>query len=145
MAIARISRYGAVFERVYSMHWKIAVLLFFIPVSTASAITGTLQEEFACPAKNCTSTCDGPGGHRVINGYGRLSVYVVSSPPHVILETDTGRQIMLGAADACDFAGTSTPISGPPIPPTNFDGPGSPAPQPGKICITIPGHPPQCN
>jgi hypothetical protein len=127
------------------MRWKLAALLSLVSISGASAITGTLQGDFSCPSKNCKSVCDGPGGHREITGYGRLSVYVVSSPPHTILETDTGRQIMLGASDACEFAGTSTPISGPPIPPTNFDGPGSPAPQPGKICITIPGHPPQCN
>jgi hypothetical protein len=127
------------------MRWRLVVLLSLTFITRAWAIEGTLQEDFSCPDKNCTSTCDGPGGHRVINNYGRLSVYVVSSPPHTILQTDTGRQIMLGAADACEFAGASTPISGPPIPPTKFDGPGFPAPQPGKICITIPGHPPQCN
>jgi len=127
------------------MRWKLAVLLILVSVSNAWAITGTLQGDFSCPAKNCTSVCDGPGGHREITGYGRLSVYVISSPPHTILQLDTNRQIMLGAADACEFAGIPTPISEPPIPPTNFNGPGSPAPQPGKICITIPGHAPQCN
>jgi hypothetical protein len=126
------------------MRWKLVVLLSLMSVTRIWAIQGTLQEDFSCPAKNCTSVCDGPGGHRVITGYSRLSVWVVSSPPHTILETDTGRQIMLGASDACEFAGTSAPISGPPIPPTRLDGPGSPAPQSPKVCITIPGHPEQC-
>src|SRR5579872_4538829 len=102
------------------MRWRLAVL-FLMSITRVWAIEGTLQEDFSCPGKNCTSTCDGPGGHRVIDKYSRLSVYVVSSPPHTILQTDTGRQIMLGAADACEFAGTSVPISPPPIPGTNFD------------------------
>ena len=130
------------------MGWKLAVFLFFVSVSGASAITGTLQEDFSCPGKNCTSVCDGPGGHRVINNYGRLSVYVVSSPPHIVLQTDTGKQIMLGAADACEFAGVSAPIVPPPPPPpevSRLDGPGSPPVQSPKICFNIPGHGQQCN
>lgn len=130
------------------MRWKLSVLVFFLSASGASAITGTLQEDFTCPTKTCTSVCDGPGGHRVIDGYGRLSVFVVSSPPHIILQLDNGREIMLGAADACEFSGTSTPITPPPPPPVEqspLNGPGSPAPQPGRICTTIPGHPEQCH
>jgi hypothetical protein len=127
------------------MRWKLALLLALVSVTPASAIQGTLQGDFSCPTKNCKTVCTGPGGNREITGYSRLFVWVVSSPPHVILETDTGHQIMVGAADGCDFAGASTPISVPPIPGTNFDGPGSPPIQPPKICITIPGHPPQCN
>jgi hypothetical protein len=130
------------------MRWKLVVLLFLVSVTRVWAIEGTLQEDFSCPGKNCTSVCDGPGGHRVINGYGRLSVYVVSSPPHTILQTDTGRQIMLGAADACEFAGVSAAIVPPPPPPpeiSRLDGPGSPAPQSPTVCFNIPGHGQQCH
>lgn len=129
--------------RVHMIRWKIAVILLsLLSVSGASAaINGTLQSEFACPAKDCVSTCSGPGGNRVINNYSFLRVWVVSTPPHVLLQTETGRTIMLGSADACEFGGMATTILPPPIPPTPLNPPPGGG---GKICITIPGRAPQC-
>lgn len=124
------------------MRWKLAalfVLMAFTPAS--SAVQGTLQGDYSCPTMNCKTVCTGPGGNREITGYSHLYSWVVSSPPHVILETETGHQIMIGAADGCDFGGASTPISGPPIPPVKLD----PPPPGNKVCITIPGQAPQCH
>lgn len=125
------------------MRWKLAVFLLLVTISHAWAIDGTLQANFSCPGKNCTSVCDGPGGHRAITGYTRLSVWVVTQPPRTWLQLDNGQQILLGISDSCSFAGTSTPIS-PPIEVSPLNGPGPP-PQSGTICTTIPGHPQQCN
>ncbi|MCW3055730.1 MAG: hypothetical protein JWN14_4900 [Chthonomonadales bacterium] len=126
------------------MRCKLSVLLALLSVTPSWAVQGTLQGDYSCPTRTCKTICDGPGGHREITGYGRLFSWVVSSPPHVILELDTGHQIMVGAADACDFDGASTPISGPPIGPSRLDDPNNPI-HPPVVCTTIPGHPQQCH
>ncbi len=125
------------------MRWTLAILLGLMSLTPASAIQGTLQGDFSCSGKDCKTVCTGPGGNREITGYSRLFVWMVSSPPHVILETETGHQIMVGASDGCDFGGASTPISGPPIPGTKLEDPVNPV-QPPKVCFDTPGHGRQC-
>lgn len=123
-----------------------AVVLFLILGSNAWAIDGTLQGDFSCPAKNCTSICDGPSGHRVITSYSRLSVWVVTQPPRTWLQLDNGTQIMLGISDGCVYAGASTPITPVVQPPEQvpFNTPDNPEPHSPTICSQIPGHPQQC-
>jgi hypothetical protein len=97
------------------MHRKIAaaVLLVFVSLTPARAdmdpntpVNATLQEQFLCPAKNCTTQCVGPGGPQTITNYGNLSAYVITQPDRLWLNLDNVTMIVLGVGDRCTFAGT---------------------------------------
>jgi hypothetical protein len=107
-------------------------------VAFAGTINGTLQEDFSCPAGNCTTSCVGPGGPQTITGYKDLSAWMVGQPDRLWLQTDNGRVIVLGVGDRCTFAGTPYTIGQPPevvpLPPVN----------PGCTCIGNVCNPPGC-
>ncbi len=118
-------------------------LCVFVVVTMCSAafagnINGTLQEDFSCPAANCTTTCVGPGGPETITGYKELSAWMVGQPDRLWLMMDRATVIVLGVADRCKFAGTPYTIG----PPTEVD----PLPQPPPQCTCIGNEctPPGC-
>lgn len=109
----------------------------------AGNINGTLQEEFSCPAANCTTSCVGPGGAATITGYKDLSAWMIGQPDRLWLQkTDSQNnvsEIVLGVGDRCTFGGTPLTISSPlqisPLPPV----------KPGCTCIGNQCTPPGCN
>lgn len=90
-------------------------------VAFAGAIKGTLQEDFSCPAGNCTTVCVGPGGQQSISNYKDLSAWMIGQPDRLWLMMDSSRVVVLGVGDRCTFAGTPLIIGQPtevdPLPP----------------------------
>jgi hypothetical protein len=107
-------------------------------IASAGTINGTLQEDFTCPAGNCTTVCVGPGGQQNISNYRELSAWMITQPDRLGLMMDNSRVIVLGVGDRCTFAGTPYTIGAPvevdPLPPVN----------PGCTCIGNVCTPPGC-
>jgi hypothetical protein len=95
-------------------------------IAFADPINGTQQEDFTCPAANCTTVCVGPGGQQSISNYRDLSAWMIGQPDRLWLMMDSSRVIVLGVGDRCTFAGTPRVISAP------------------TEVIVIPPVPPQC-
>lgn len=121
----------------------LGALLFFAIVVGGPAraqIPGDLQESFTCPAANCKTVCTSLNGLQTFTGYKELDAYMVHQPDRLWLQMDKNRTVVLGVGDQCQFEGAAQVIQ---QQPTKSDL--GPPPQPGKVCITIPGRPPRCN
>jgi hypothetical protein len=97
---------------------RFALLVLFAVSMTraavAGSINGTIQEDFSCPAANCTTSCVGTGGSLTISGYKDLSAWMVGQPDRLWLQkTDPQNNVslfVLGVGDRCVFAGTALTI-----------------------------------
>jgi hypothetical protein len=107
-------------------------------VAFAGTVKGTLQEDFTCPAGNCTTVCVGPGGQQSISSYKELSAWMIGQPDRLWLMMDNSKVIVLGVGDRCTFAGTPYTIGQP----TEVD-PLPPVP-PQCTCIGGVCTPPEC-
>lgn len=123
---------------------KLAAVILAVVCLSGSAfaqVQGTLQQQFTCPAQNCSTQCVGPGGAQTIKSYKVLKAYMLSQPDRLWLDLDDTTMIVLGVGDRCTFAGTPLPITGPPPEQSKLGDP----PKQACTCIGTKCTPPGCS
>ena len=126
-----------------TMAGTISLITVFASNAVGANINGTLQEDFSCPAANCTTSCVGPGGPVSITSYKDLSAWMIGQPDRLWLQkTDNQNNvsvIVLGVGDRCTFGGTPLTIAAP-----IEVSPLGPNPPPQCTCVGTNCMPPGC-